>query len=1006
MIIKYLACASIFGALCSNLQLFAVSRIKPNNYFSIEKLATQERDSLQAKPMYNLFYLSKVLAEGEDNEIALGYLNTLFSKQKNKDVKDEMDYLQSFVQYESLKNTYKKNIENYFIDRINNTITANIEINNLQKKYQVLNIFTIEPEKEIELYNDRLYLSKLREVNLIGNINNFIIEYNNKESVGTKPELIDKIDDIVAVYSIIGDSNSKVNDLAMLNCYMQKSLHELKKVVVDNKKDFKVVDIILYNYDAKDAQLFVDSYKSYYEKLRTEINQKEFALIINFLNRQKSLNDYSYFKEVRFDNSKNIQVQAVLQQEQQLASGFKLPSESDVIMALAKFMSNRAKQEAMIWFVQNLQEEMQSVLLADIFPASKILLEEYNGVSVPNLNDAFRYALASDFVNMPSHMIKGKWLQDKALMSSKSEQLESLKKVAVLSEYFYRLVREKNNYRSVLENLYLEVDSDGFLSEKSNLKDAITLLHIISNEFYTVNNNSVSFLSIDQIRGMDIKQWQAFLTLVKLKYGDDAYYLLLSKMKSLNLDQKTKFKEEIDLVTKFDSKKLASLVNGFAQLQTISKSAAADSGVSFSSVWDKMIELLKHVDPNYDAITNTFDVKNYQEIAQLENLHTIYRHINNKEFNQASKATIELIKPFVNITDIKIDISNTAVEIYSSSNLSDKNKKRFSIKEKYKKSLNTYETLRFSKKSDDGTQIMLSKGANDHGYYSIEELRNGFKEVNYSYLNDKLDVAKINTILCKNSSMSKFINAIYKHNIEGSDRKFNITEDQLKFANLIVDIYDEPNKLISKKIYSSLKIQDVISNSMFQNAYLNNFISTSALFSDILASKDEQGLYKVIEGVMAPPESYLIKRHSPLTITFNGYVGGFVGYQWVDSRPSDYTNSFIYGITAPIGLTISNQKWGVFFQGIELGNAVNHYLWNTVDRIDKNKLSVKELFSPGMNLMWNIPDSPFVAYIGGKVVQLEKRYDVDLGYVNTKGLDLYQLTMGVKFDIPFFTIKK
>ena len=969
------------------------------------------------QPVYNLYKLAKLLAKKKENYHALAYLTQL--SKKRTDNTQLVENLKGFIDYSDInKSTYGElggllqitlDIEKPYLNqkvktgkfevykkKLNSTYVSQANVSKDFNEYINRNI---ENYQEIDALNK--LLKKYRNIKIVDSINSFI-----QENKGLFPSSY-KLDDFGA--QSLSDFNEKLKDAKVKAIAISNKKNEIDNLgdltQLENLKLGKLdsikADLVKVGDGAKVEELFKGDdeynflrYKDFYAGLVKKRDGLAADFVAKYIKQlspaQKNVLDVQPKEDV-VAAQQLVVVQAALQVEQQVASGFKIPSESDVIMALAQFMANRAKQETMIWFVQNLQKELQHSLLWDVFPETKKLVEEFDGQSLPDFNETWRLGLSSDFVKLPSNLINGHWLAAKSVENGKDKELGKLKKTVQISNHFYKLIREKQNYRSIIESFYNLID-DNKLLQDSQLRKPIALLHVATNEFFNFNDKKVTFLTTEQIKDLSKEELSILGDLIKLKYGTNVFNDVNSIV-SFNVNSLEEEKKSLS--------KLANFVSDLSQLDVLSKAASSDTSGAFPAVWDKMISMLKYVDSDYSSLGDKFESSNFSEIAQIEDLHKVYQHIARKEFKPAAKAALDLVKPLVSLNNFVVakegdkisfkrlkkptDLISTAIPIF------DINAKKISFLNAPTK---IFDVVRIQ---DKGRIEVVNEGKTFS--FLIQDLAKEFKAIRFAdgdiklNLNDEHFEKKLKNV------------KIFMKQLFGIELGSNLKDETpLRFANMLVDFYDDPTKILNKASYEDFKLDDYISHSYVSNKSLNKLVQVSGMFADILTSRDERGIYRAIESVVAPPESYMIKRKNDYTLSINGYVGGFVGYQSVLSKPSDFKSSFIYGITAPIGLTYSQKKWGVFAQFMDLGNAVNHFLWNTSDKIDKQKLTVKELFSPGVSVLYNIPKSPFVLFAGAKMVQIDKRYDANFGMVNAKGLDMLQFTTGLKVDIPFFTL--
>src|SRR5690606_67207 len=93
---------------------------------------------------------------------------------------------------------------------------------------------------------------------------------------------------------------------------------------------------------------------------------------------------------------------------------FRLPSETEMINALAIYLTSRVKQEAVLWFFDLIrQDAKKDSLLRMAFPETTHLLLSEDVYETPNMGSAWRYALSKDFVSLPRQITESGWFRQR-----------------------------------------------------------------------------------------------------------------------------------------------------------------------------------------------------------------------------------------------------------------------------------------------------------------------------------------------------------------------------------------------------------------------------------------------------------------------------------------------------------------------------------------------------------------------------------------------------------------
>lgn len=990
---------------------------------TLTTLTTNSYAQNEEKTVDNLFQLSQLLVSKENNTQILPYLNYL-AKKNNIDYDDKILVdLKKNINDNDIKKVFEKNLINVLKDNLNNKSIIEEKERyqlDLKKLKKDLKINTLNEIAHNNLkYNFDFDKNKLDTLLLL---NNVLFTYKSvnilekiKEEIGIE---LTNFDPKEIENKIIQKVNEGNKDLNSQNTQQKKyDYNNITSEYCDKIEKFKNTPTYRFlekyvNTDTKpkptdSLEIFLHDIKyikNHYDEIRNYRNELFNKLIADVQITTKGKNlTYQYgILDSQIESnlkSNNFALYTPVAAQEKAPTSFKLPSESEAIMALANFMANRAKQETMIWFMDKLKNEMRNALVQDAFPNTLNLIQDHDEFKIPEFNSNWQKALSTDFIQFPTNIINSNWLENKAQQNDKVSGLNQLKNTINLSNYFFKIVNGKNNYRSILEQLYLQKANIKPVSDSSpqlnqHLFEAIELLYIVSNEFFDVTEvngiKKARLLTYRDLAQVNHEQWDIIKNLIKLKYGiaeENAVVKLIDKIS----DAKEK------------NNKFSNILSSLQDLELISKSENFNSVEQKTMViLENVLSLVKHIDPNYSPFTNTFNSTVYTQIDQFEKVLNIYKTIHQKDFGKSTKQILELAKPLFKMDQYCLKINDNKLSVLNTNSKDINNSELIKIT----LPLRVTGTIDISTKSD---SIIFNGKA-----YKIQELKSLLNELKYyshiETIESKHDFHNYLLKLKNREDFKKFnvllSNFIPVDNIVTVEMDYNEILKNLKTLSFIVDIAENPTSILNNNLYDHINVNKIAKNFNKINNSTDNLIKITNFFSEIITAKDQRDFYKAIENNVAPPTSYITKRKSDNTITLNGYVGAYIGHQVVNSSLSDYKSGFAYGITAPVGFTYSKPKWGVFVHALDLGNLVGHYLWEKNKNFEKQKVTVKEIFSPGINVMYNIPNSPFVVFSGVKFIQIEERRVPNVGVINADGLDIFQFSVGIKIDIPFFTISK
>lgn len=248
--------------------------------------------------------------------------------------------------------------------------------------------------------------------------------------------------------------------------------------------------------------------------------------LTGFLLKISGMSENAVSKQLNFEDALNSFNQKTLPDIQKVIAAsenayqlaFRLPSEAEMINALAIYLANRIKQESVMWFFEKItQHASRYELLNLFFPTTMKLLQGNEVYEVPNLGAQWQYALSKDFMQMPGNVLNSQWLAKR------------WPEAATYGAYitgvcdFAELIVKRYSYRDAVKALYLSLtktpaDFDAVQS-KPVFRDYITLLYAINTElFVTDSAGRLRLLSYEDFRNMNRKEMELMMSLLDLKY--------------------------------------------------------------------------------------------------------------------------------------------------------------------------------------------------------------------------------------------------------------------------------------------------------------------------------------------------------------------------------------------------------------------------------------------------------------------------------------------------------
>lgn len=715
----------------------------------------------------------------------------------------------------------------------------------------------------------------------------------------------------------------------------------------------------------------IDTFSSDYFKA----NPKYIFSEVGILDAQKFYGQTEAGQSLQLTNN---YVQSV---QSQGSSGFQLPSQAQLIDAMALFLANRAKQEAAIWFMDQVRSRLQNPLIKDAFPETIKLIHSLEDYKVPNFGTEWRYAISTDFIKMPEHIADSEWVR---LTIGDDTKLNGIRSSIKLGYKLNGLMAGNFNYRDIIESLYLDELKVNYTASNSydkNIRNSIILLYSLTKELYSIDYISdkpnYRLLNFEELNALNKDQWNILTSLIYLKYFYDR--------ESNNGGSNPIFNNNININININAVKvvLSQMLINLSQFDKIRNDLVNVSGKekmdfskqNFYSIWKIIDQIVDNL--NEICFADAVKCKSAKENSKMvsENLKTtlaVYESLQTHNFNGVIQNTFKLINQFKNNDDIST-LDGYEVKYISENQYSfTKNEQKL-----------------FIWKLNDG--------------FAISKDSTGQKDK--IVINDFSKFRKLWSLTSFNRDDAKELIKLSGFNII---QKNILRQFDLDLAELIriFDSVDNVQPSMVKSAITTTSSESTVYISKVDAKYRDQLIKLTSFFGDILTATDSKQMADVISSHALPPTSYKLKRRVAFSIDLNGYVGAYGAYSF-PSAGSTFNEGWTGGITAPIGVTftwkVGKNNWGLSANVVDLGNIVNHYLTSS-EKYYKD-VHFSEVFAPNANLLYSIPKTPLVAFIGASFLPLKSTV-VDGVTKNYRAFDLTIIQAGIKIDIPLVNLHK
>ena len=179
--------------------------------------------------------------------------------------------------------------------------------------------------------------------------------------------------------------------------------------------------------------------------------------------------------------------------------------------------------------------------------------------------------------------------------------------------------------------------------------------------------------------------------------------------------------------------------------------------------------------------------------------------------------------------------------------------------------------------------------------------------------------------------------------------------------------------------------------------------------TDMVYADSSARIKQVLQNYAAPPRSYRAVRQSSRTVSLASFPGIYVGYESHSPSNNDTKGNGVFGITAPIGVSVG---WGnsvkdapsyaLFFSMVDIGAALT-YRWNNDTANLPQKVKLGQIFSPGLFGIWGFKNSPLALKVGTQY--LPQLRSVKKG-ANVIEANAWHFSAAITVDIPVLILSR
>ncbi len=677
---------------------------------------------------------------------------------------------------------------------------------------------------------------------------------------------------------------------------------------------------------------------------------------------------------------------------------FKMPSQADMIEALAIYLAKRVKQETVLWFFETLRKSAEAnELIREGFPETVKLLEGGAIYETPNMGSAWRYALSKDFISFPQHAFESKWLQ-KYVPEGGQTILNDLRTGVTIA----RLLQQQYSYYDIVRYLYMEMSALP-AGQPSMSKHIIDLLYGLQHELFLIDRKDSTSrgLTFEDFDRMNDSAFVMMLELVDLRYGK-----CVAGLTGWNSAERNLTVRDVQLLKTWIGKIQFTIRQIRQAREELNRAIAtqgntADPGnftFTHYSVWKFFEELMKNALP--DSSITAPGISVYRtSLRYLAQAQEVYELLEKKNYSGAIGSTF-------NILDALMEAATkgpASAKLLSAAFDGTKNDVPKSLRSSYEKFAADYNSL-LSKNGLSGLINLVKTGTKDTD--TLHFLENG------KVLVDKIAQLGIkDTLFASRDALKAYI-------FSAMMRSGHLT----KKADSTISAFSQNLMRQYRQEY-----YDVRQTALRMASFLN----------DVSLAGDSKQLARVIESYAMPPGSYKRKRNVWYSLDLNAFVGPYAGAELpattFNQKATGVKGGGVWGLSAPIGISwsrtigkktneetisktghLKNKRSGWYVPSkhtfsftlsvIDIGAVVSYRFTNT-ESVRPQEFKWDQLVSPGIHAGWGIPGTPLVINTGFMFTpQLRRVEDITAETPTERQFNTFRFYGGLFFDIPMFNL--
>ena len=216
------------------------------------------------------------------------------------------------------------------------------------------------------------------------------------------------------------------------------------------------------------------------------------------------------------ENQYSMQVTYQMQIQAPSVASYKMPSQSEMVDAVAIYIARRVKQESVMWFFESVSKNANRYdMMRAFFPATLTLMGGNEVYEIPNMGTPWKYALSEDFTRLPQNVMNSKWIKDR--WPEQGKYMSFIKGTCSIAD----LLMHQKSYREIIRSLYLEQKQVTQADSNVQFSDFVNLLYAVNTELFVPadSNKFTGLLKYEHYSTLNKTGMEMLVSLIDMKYG-------------------------------------------------------------------------------------------------------------------------------------------------------------------------------------------------------------------------------------------------------------------------------------------------------------------------------------------------------------------------------------------------------------------------------------------------------------------------------------------------------